>query len=148
MALGARIQLCLTAKGWTQANLLRAVPGLERATLSAIIRRDANRSMYALAIADALGCRLEWLMTGEGIQWKHELVRETDSLYGVVSSDEQDVEQQLLLLFRQLPFNEKLNVTQFTQQRLKVYEQLLADWLNQRGLTVVVREDVAKSEKR
>ena len=71
MGLGARIQLCLTAKGWTQSDLLRAVPALERATLSAIIRRDAKRSMYAIAIAEALGCGVEWLMTGEGMQWKH-----------------------------------------------------------------------------
>ena len=70
MNLGGRIALALRELGWQQVDLLQRVPGLEAATLSALLTRDSQRSAYAADISRALGTELHWLLTGEGRQWR------------------------------------------------------------------------------
>ena len=149
MGLGSRIQQCLEAKNWSQSDLLRVVPGLERANLSAIIRRDAQRSSYASLIAKGLGCEADWLMTGTGQQWSGSGIKETEPAYDAINPDHHQAvsQQQLLLkLFNQLPRHEKKLVLEFIEQRISVCEQILTDMLSIKGLDVVSREDEAKSK--
>ena len=144
MGLGSRIQQCLEAKQWSQSDLLKVVPGLERANLSAIIRRDAQRSSFAALIAKGLGCEFDWLVTGMGQQWIAHAVKESHPPYASGSSDSQQAEvqqQQVLTLFNQLPRHEKQLVLQFIEQRIGVCEQMLTDMLNIKGLDVVTRDE-------
>ena len=145
MGLGSRIQQCLDAKHWSQSDLLKLVPGLERANLSAIIRRDAQRSSFAALIAKGLGCNLNWLLSGTGPQWEDAGIKEVEALY-VSDHQQSEVQQERVLkLFNQLPRHEKQLVLQFIEQRIGVCEQMLADMLNIKGLDVVTRdEDVAQ----
>lgn len=149
MGLGSRIQQCLEAKGWSQSDLLRVVPGLDRANLSAIIRRDAQRSSYAGLIAKGLGCEEDWLMSGKGQQWSGAVIKEITAPYDAIQPDNQPVtnQQQLLLeRFNQLPRHEKKLVLEFIEQRIRVCEQMLTDMLSIKGLDVVSREEDAKAK--
>ena len=144
MGLGSRIQQCLDAKDWSQSDLLKVVPGLERANLSAIIRRDARRSSFAVLIAKGLGCELDWLINGTGQQWSSSGIKEIEALYSSSSADHQlpEIQQQLVLkLFNQLPRHEKQLVLQFIEERIGVCEQMLTDMLNIKGLDVVTRDE-------
>lgn len=146
MGLGFRIQKCLTEKNWSQSDLLKRVPGLERANLSAIIRRDAERSSFALAIARGLGCESKWLLDGSGAQWPTDSIREQSSVYqssGDEFNTSIDQEQHCLDLFRQLPAPEKQRVLMFMQERIGFCEQLMNDMLMLKGLDVVSKEDGA-----
>lgn len=69
MNLGRRIDKCLEELGWRQVDLLARVPDLEPATLSALIKRDSKWSDHAIAIAEALGVHLHWLLSGVGPKW-------------------------------------------------------------------------------
>lgn len=143
MGLGSRIQQCLDARNWSQSDLLKVVPGLERANLSAIIRRDAQRSSFAALIAKGLGCELDWLINGTGQQWSGTGIKEIEAIYESVDTDKRSENQQQLLvkLFNQLPRHEQKLVLQFIEQRIGVCEQMLTDMLNIRGLDVVTREE-------
>lgn len=143
MGLGSRIQQCLDARNWSQSDLLKVVPGLERANLSAIIRRDAQRSSFAALIAKGLGCELDWLIYGTGQQWSGTGIKEIEAIYESVDTGKRSENQQQLLvkLFNQLPRHEQKLVLQFIEQRIGVCEQMLTDMLNIRGLDVVTREE-------
>ena len=139
MNLGLRIKLCLEAKNWTQADLVKAVPGLDRANLSALIRRDAKRSGFAFQIAIALGCRLEWLLTGKGIQWSEELnavkLKQDDN--SSLAEPEASYHAKLLAMFDELPQSEQQNVLNYVELRKQACEQLFQDLLKMRGVEIV-----------
>lgn len=65
MNLGGRISQRLDELGWKQVDLVDRVPGLDAATLSALIKRDSRRSNWATQIAAALNVSVEYLLTGE-----------------------------------------------------------------------------------
>lgn len=137
MSLGLRIKLCLDAKNWSQADLVKAVSGLDRANLSALIRRDAKRSAFASQIATALGCRLEWLLAGTGEQWIEELsnpqLNEDNSLTEPMVS----YHARLLAMFDELPPSEQENVLNYVEGRRQTCEQLFQDILKIRGIQIV-----------
>lgn len=139
MGLGSRIKLCLDAKNWTQADLVKAVPGLDRANLSSLIRRDAKRSGFASQIAVALGCRLEWLLDGSGLQWLDEptnfQLNQDDNYHLATSSAAYHAK--LLAMFDELPRSEQQNVLSYIEARKQVCEQLFQDILKMRGVEVV-----------
>jgi hypothetical protein len=139
MNLGLRIKLCLDAKNWTQADLVKAVPGLDRANLSALIRRDAKRSGFASQIAIALGCNLEWLVSGTGGQWlEYSSNVELNRLdNGSVAEPEADYHAKLLVMFDELPQSEQQNVLNYIEVRKQACEQLFQDLLKMRGVEVV-----------
>ncbi len=147
MGLGSRIQLCLEARRWSQSDLVRNVAGLDRSNLSALIRRDAKRSAYAGEIARVLGCEPSWLLTGEGKQWRNEMIEEADGHYSLADADKPPSDdcllQRLLALFNQLPSHEKQSVVDHAEQRLQVCEQVLQDMLLIKGLQVVSKKDSA-----
>jgi phage repressor protein C with HTH and peptisase S24 domain len=64
MKMGGRIKLRLSELAWQQTDLLRRVPDLEPATLSALIQRDSASSIWSDQIARALGVTHAWLATG------------------------------------------------------------------------------------
>lgn len=149
MGLGSRIQECLETKNWSQSDLLKVVPGLERSNLSAIIRRDAQRSSFAVLIAKGLGCEVDWLINGTGRQWPSSELQELKAVYSLSQNTLQtpDVQQQLVIkLFNQLPRHEKQVVLQFIEQRIGVCEQMLTDMLDIKGLEVVTREEENNSK--
>jgi hypothetical protein len=139
MNLGSRIKLCLDAKNWTQADLVKAVPGLDRANLSALIRRDAKRSGFASQIAVALGCRLEWLLAGMGNQWADELIsielQQDDT--NVLAEPKASYHAKLLAMFDELPQSEQQKVLSYVEVRKQACEQLFQDLLKMRGVEVV-----------
>lgn len=64
MKMGGRIALRLAELGWQQVDLIRRVPDLEPATLSALVQRDSSASKWSDAIAGALGVSHSWLVHG------------------------------------------------------------------------------------
>lgn len=139
MGLGSRIKLCLDAKNWTQADLVKAVPGLDRANLSALIRRDAKRSGFAPQIAMALGCRLEWLLAGSGLQWLEQTANiesnqcDNDNSAKPVA----DYRAKLLAMFDELPRSEQQNVLSYIEVRKQACDRLFEDILKLRGVEAV-----------
>lgn len=65
MALGNRIKIARKRRGLTQSKLAR-LSGTLQATISALERYDRKTAQRSTEIAQALGVRLEWLLTGEG----------------------------------------------------------------------------------
>lgn len=139
MNLGSRIKLCLDAKNWTQADLVKAVPGLDRANLSALIRRDAKRSGFASQIAMALGCRLEWLLTGTGMQWLEGSINDqlNQGDNSSLSEPNASYHAKLLAMFDELPQSEQQNILSYIEVRKQACEQLFQDILKMRGVEVV-----------
>lgn len=66
MNMGRRIADRLSALGWKQRDLLDKVPDLTPQGLSNLIARDSKRSEFDLAIAEALGESVLWLVYGIG----------------------------------------------------------------------------------
>lgn len=64
MNMGSRITQRLSELGWSQTDLLDRVEGLEKGTLSALISRDSQRSIWSEPIANALGVHHAWLTRG------------------------------------------------------------------------------------
>lgn len=64
MNLGGRIQFRLAEIGKRRGFLFRQVPNLKPSTLSLLITRDSKRCRLDAEIAQALGVRLEWLVSG------------------------------------------------------------------------------------
>ncbi len=139
MNLGGRIKLCLDAKGWTQADLVKSVDGLDRANLSALIRRDAKRSAFAFQIATVLGCRLEWLLSGTGPQWVDESanVKSIQAVSNGFAEPKIDGHAKLLALFNELPYGEQQNVLSYVEVRKQACDQLFQDILKLRGVEIV-----------
>lgn len=138
MNLGSRIKLCLDAKNWSQADLVKAVPGLERANLSALIRRDAKRSTFASQIAIVFGCRVEWLLTGTGAQWLEEPIIELEQgKSDRLGEPMAHYHSKLLAMFDELPPSEQQNVLSYVEMRQQACEQLFQDILKVRGVKVV-----------
>lgn len=65
MALGQRLKQERERKKLSQKELADLV-GTSQEAISAAERRDSKRSEFAAKMADVLGVRLEWLLTGEG----------------------------------------------------------------------------------
>jgi phage repressor protein C with HTH and peptisase S24 domain len=65
MALGARLDQAMTARGITQAELAR-LSGVDEATISATVLRDSATSKYGIQYAMALRISLRWLLSGDG----------------------------------------------------------------------------------
>jgi hypothetical protein len=139
MNLGGRIKLCLDAKGWNQADLVKSVDGLDRANLSALIRRDAKRSAFAFQIATVLGCRLEWLLSGTGSQWGDDLANAKliQGVSDVFTEPKMDGHAKLLALFNELPYGEQQNVLSYVEVRKRACDQLFQDILKLRGVEIV-----------
>jgi hypothetical protein len=139
MNLGGRIKLCLDAKCWTQADLVKSVDGLDRANLSALIRRDAKRSAFAFQIATVLGCRLEWLLSGAGAQWVSESANYqlNQSVSDGMGEPKIDSHAKLLALFNELPYGEQQNVLSYVEVRKQACDQLFQDILKLRGVDIV-----------
>ncbi|MEY2700754.1 MAG: hypothetical protein RIQ52_1509 [Pseudomonadota bacterium] len=132
MNLGGRIKQMLDEKGWTQSELLRRVPDLDRANLSALIVRDAKRSRFSGGIARALGCSRFWLETGKGLP--HEIEGGEFQPEDGAMSDDPALLKRLNLLFCQLPQSEQLRVIKFLEQRKALCDQLLEELLSARGV--------------
>lgn len=64
--LGNRIRETRVEKRLNQKQLSDLVEGLEQQVLTKIENRPNKNSKYATAIANALGVKLRWLLTGEG----------------------------------------------------------------------------------
>lgn len=133
MNLGGRIKQMLDEKGWTQSELLRRVPDLDRANLSALIVRDAKRSRFSGGIARALGCSRLWLETGRGLPQDFHGGGMHDAEDGI-TSDDPAILKRLNLLFVQLPQSEQLRILRFLEQRKALCDQLLEELLSVRGV--------------
>lgn len=64
MNIGGRILERLKFLGWERKDLLERVPNLTPQSLSNLIVRDSVRSEYDVAIAEALGVSVMWLVYG------------------------------------------------------------------------------------
>lgn len=64
--LGRRLGDHLAEIGMTQVQLAARVEGLTQQNLQAMISRNSKTSEHAVAIADALGLSIRWLLTGSG----------------------------------------------------------------------------------
>jgi len=76
MNIGGRIVQRLNELGWERKNLFDAVPDLTPQALSNLIRRDSKRSEWDVAIAQALGVSVLWLVYGEAHDYKSAAARE------------------------------------------------------------------------
>lgn len=70
MNIGGRIVQRLKELGWERKDLFNAVPDLTPQALSNLIRRDSKRSEWDVAIAQALGVSVLWLVYGEATEYK------------------------------------------------------------------------------
>lgn len=82
MAMGKRIEERLKELRWEQVALLELVPDLSAGTLSALIRRDSEKSRYSAAIAEALGLNHLWLVEEKGPKLRGVVVEGTGVAYG------------------------------------------------------------------
>lgn len=84
MYLGKRIELRLNQLEWTRSQLLDAVDGLTPQALSNLITRDSRRSEWDVAIANALGVTLMWLVYGDDNEC-HTLRDSAKGVYEIMS---------------------------------------------------------------
>lgn len=75
MNIGGRIVQRLKDLGWERKDLFNAVPDLTPQALSNLIRRDSKRSEWDVAIAQALGVSVLWLVYGEATEYKQPSAR-------------------------------------------------------------------------
>lgn len=64
MSLGKRVKKCRSQKGMTQVDLAEKI-GVSQGTIASLERRGSMTSPHASKLAEALGVRLKWLLTGE-----------------------------------------------------------------------------------
>lgn len=66
MSLGKRVEDKRKELGWTQPQLAAKVEGLTQQALDRLEKRDSKTSEHAVALAEALGVSLRWLLSGQG----------------------------------------------------------------------------------
>ena len=124
MNMGQRIADCLSEKNWKQIDLLRHVPDLDAASLSAIIKRDSKHSKFSTRIAMALGVNHDWLMEGLGPKWRDS--RQPDHSHLTPR------QQALLGLFDALPKSAQDEVMADLAQKKRTFDQWWEEMSEQR----------------
>lgn len=94
MTFAERISRTLHDLGKSQAWLSEQ-SGVDEGTISAIIKRNSQRTKYAPELARALGVRLEWLLRGDGEKLHQgtvpHVVRQTPASYAGLNPMAADV---------------------------------------------------------
>ena len=103
------------ARGITKADMAR-IAGVSPQAVNSWFKKGVISKKSALAIADAVGVSIAWLL-GED-------VGEKDGM----KSDE----QRLLELYRQLPEEEQQNILRIVSLRLKELDELYAKYMGRR----------------
>jgi len=103
------------ARGVTKADMAR-IAGVSPQAVNGWFKKGVISKKSALAIADAVGVSIAWLL-GED-------VGEKDGM----KSDE----QRLLELYRQLPEEEQQNILRIVSLRLKELDELYAKYMGRR----------------
>lgn len=105
----------LTRRGMTKSDMAR-VAGITPQSVNGWFKKGAISKESALAIADAAGVSVPWLL-GEEVGEQNGLKPD---------------EQRLLELYRQLPEEEQQNMMRVFSLRLKELDELYAKYMNRR----------------
>ncbi|EAA8522414.1 helix-turn-helix domain-containing protein [Salmonella enterica subsp. enterica serovar Give] len=105
----------LTLRGMTKSDMAR-IAGITPQSVNGWFKKGAMSKESALAVADAAGVSVPWLL-GEDVGEKDGLKPD---------------EQRLLELYRQLPEEEQQNMLRIVSLRLKELDELYAKYMGRR----------------